>query len=110
MSNPTQPRQLKLEVEPNLKATYSNMVVISHTQHEVVLDFVQVVPSDNRARVLDRVIMTPNHAKMLMQALAENLGRYEAKYGDIKVPNRPGSLADQLFSTVSNPPSDGNNE
>jgi hypothetical protein len=99
-----QQRQLKLEADRDLKSTYSNTVVISHTQHEVVFDFVQVVPSDPRARVLDRVIMTPAHAKMFLQALAENVARYEGRFGNISVPLRPPSLADQLFSTVSTPP------
>lgn len=101
---PNRPRQLKLEADAQLKANYSNTVVISHTQQEVVFDFVQIVPSDSRARVLDRVIMTPAHAKMFLQALAENVHGYEAKFGALSVPPRPPSLADQLFSSVSVPP------
>jgi hypothetical protein len=30
--------------------------------------------------------MTPLHAKLLLRALAENLQRFEAKNGEIKVP------------------------
>jgi hypothetical protein len=102
--NPVPQRQLKLEADASLKATYSNTVVISHTQHEVVFDFVQIVPSDNRARVLDRVVMTPTHAKLFLGALAENILRYESRFGAIATPPRPPTLADQLFSSVSNPP------
>lgn len=105
MQPPTPPpstnRQLKVELDQNLRANYSNTVVISNTPQEVVFDFIQVVPSDNRARVVDRVVMTPAHAKMFLQALAENLSRYEAKNGLIAVPPRPPSLADQLFGGVN---------
>jgi hypothetical protein len=111
--NSPQSRQLKLETDSTLRANYSNSVVISNTPLEVVFDFIQIVPSDNRAKVVDRVIMTPAHAKMFLQALNENLGRYEAKHGVINVPPRPPSLADQLFSGVNPPtqdPEEGNNE
>ncbi len=103
-SPPPNQRQLKLEVDKDLKPTYSNTVIISHTQYEVVLDFIQILPSDPRARVLERVVMTPAHAKMFLQALNENMTRYEARFGAINLPSRPPSLADQLFSSVATPP------
>lgn len=103
--NPAQ-RQLKLEVDKDLQPTYSNTAIISHSQYEVVLDFVQILPSDPRARVLDRVIMNPVHAKLLLMALQENIGRYEARFGVIQTPPRPPSLADQLFNTAITPTPD----
>lgn len=103
MQPPNPTRQLKVEADPALRANYANTAVISNTAQEVVFDFIQIVPSDPRARIVDRVVMTPAHAKMFLQALAENLARHEAKYGPIQVPPRPPSLADQLFSTVSPP-------
>jgi hypothetical protein len=100
---PSNTRQLKVEADASLRANYANTAIISNTAQEVVIDFIQIVPSDPRARIVDRVIMTPAHAKMLLQALAENLARHEAKYGAIAVPQRPPSLADQLFGTVTPP-------
>lgn len=97
---PAGKRQLKLEMPANPTATYSNMVMISHNQHEVTLDFIQVLPNDPRARIQQRIIMTPAHAKMFLQALAENIERYEAAYGPLVVPPRPESLADQLFKGI----------
>jgi hypothetical protein len=96
-------RQLKIEADASLRANYANTAIISNTAQEVVIDFIQIVPSDPRARIVDRVIMTPAHAKLLLQALAENLARHEAKHGEIVVPTRPPSLADQLFSAVTPP-------
>lgn len=81
----------------NPSATYANMVMVSHTQFEVMLDFIQVIGHDPRARVQQRIVMTPAHAKMFLNALAENLTRYEAANGEIKL---PPSLAEQLFKGI----------
>jgi hypothetical protein len=40
--------------------------------------------------------MSPLGAKLLQRALAENLSRYEAAFGEIKIPGE-NSLADFLF-------------
>lgn len=92
-----QPRQLRLEVPANLSATYANTVIISHTMNEIVMDFIQIMPNDPRARVEARVVMTPVNAKMFLRALNDNLTRFEEKNGEIKLPPTPPSLADQLF-------------
>lgn len=94
------PRQIKVELPVNPGAIYSNTVMISHTQHEVIFDFIQVLPNDPRARIQQRVVMTPAHAKMFLNALQENLARFEGRFGEIALPPRPGSLADQLFSSI----------
>lgn len=93
-------RQLRLEIPNNLSATYANGVVISQTNNEVILDFIQLLPNDPRTRVQHRIVMTPTHAKMFLKALETNLARYEAKHGEIKLPALPASLADELFSSV----------
>jgi hypothetical protein len=41
-------------------------------------------------------VMTPLSAKLLLRALIENLGRYEAAFGEITVPSN-SSLAESLF-------------
>ncbi len=98
-------RQIRLEVPASLNAVYSNAVIVSHTHNEVVLDFVQLMPNDPRARIQSRVVMTPTNAKLFLKALGDNLARYEATHGEIKTPNRPPSLAEQLFGSVK--PDDG---
>lgn len=103
MQQPQAPRQLRLEAPNNLNAIYSNAVVVTHTaSSEIVFDFVQVMPNDPRARIQTRVVMTPISAKMFLNALGENLRRYEQAYGDIQL---PPSLADQLFGGIK-PPDD----
>ena len=90
-------RQLRLEIPSTLSATYANAAIVSQTTSEIVLDFLQIMPNDPRARVQTRVVMTPTNAKLFLKALESNLVKFEEKYGEIPVPSQPSSLADQLF-------------
>ena len=47
-------RQLKLEFPAGMSAVYSNGALVSQTNNEIVFDFIQVLPNDARARVLDQ--------------------------------------------------------
>jgi hypothetical protein len=98
-------RELRLELPASLSAVYSNAVIISQTTSEIVMDFLQIMPNDPRARVQTRVVMTPVSAKSFLKALEQNLTRYEEKHGEITLPPQPTSLADQLFGTIK-PPDD----
>jgi Protein of unknown function (DUF3467) len=51
--------------------------------------------------VQQRIVMTPTHAKLFLKALEENVKRYEDKFEEIEIPQRPPSLADQLFQSVA---------
>jgi ribonuclease BN (tRNA processing enzyme) len=77
--------QLNIELtEEVAEGQYSNLVIISHSHAEFVLDFICIVPNVPKAKVKSRIITTPQHAKRLMKALAENIQRYESAYGTIK--------------------------
>ena len=65
------------------EGVYSNLVMISHSPEEFILDFIRVMPGVPKARVKSRIVVTPAHAKRLLAALADNLQRYEAQHGDI---------------------------
>lgn len=70
---------------------YSNLVIISHSPSEVVLDFAQMLPGIQHSVVRTRVIMTPAHSKRLLQALTDNLHKYEEQYGTITEPTLQGN-------------------
>lgn len=106
--NKSNKRQIRLELPKDPSATYSNTVMISHTANEVILDFIQIMPNDNRARVQKRIIMTPTHAKMFLNALTDNMRKYEEKNGVLDVPQKQ-SLADQLFGGIK-PASDSEDD
>lgn len=77
--------QLNIELTEDMAdGTYANLAVITHSNAEFVLDFINVMPGVPKARVKSRVIMTPAHAKRLMRALIENVKRFESTNGVIK--------------------------
>jgi hypothetical protein len=92
--------QVKIEVPADLQAYYANFALISHSPSEIILDFAQVLPQQPKARVQARVVMTPLNAKLLHQALGENITRYEAQFGKIQMPKQGPSLAQQFFGTA----------
>src|SRR4030065_2538541 len=99
---PNRPAAPTLEVPPALKTDYANVVRIAHSPSELVFDFAHLLPSVTPARVCARVVMSPLGAKLLQRALAENLSRYEAAFGEIKIPGE-NTLADFLFRAPTPP-------
>ncbi len=84
---PQQPIQQQLQVELGEKEAegiYSNLAIITHSPAEFILDFTRVTPGVPRARVHARIIMTPMHFKQLLNAMRENIERFEQQYGEIK--------------------------
>ena len=78
--------QIKIEFDENSTITeYSNFVVVTHSAAEFVLDYIRVLPGMAKAKVKSRIIMSPMHVKTLMFALQDNIGKYENKFGEIKV-------------------------
>lgn len=103
---PTPQRQLRLEIPSNMNATYANGAIVNHTFSEIIVDFAQILPNDPRVRVQSRVVMTPANAKAFLNALRENLDRFEQTHGEIALPPKPVSLAEQLFSGIRTDDSD----
>ncbi len=66
-----------------LKGAYANMAQISHGAEEFILDFANMMPPTGQ--LVARVIISPSHAKRLVQALNENIKKYEEKFGTISL-------------------------
>ena len=88
---------IPLEVPPHVQPAYANLARISHAPAEFVLDFARFLPGDTRAVVTARVVMSPVALKLFLQAVTENLGRFESNFGTINLPQGGSSLADHLF-------------
>jgi hypothetical protein len=83
---PQMSQQLQIELgEKEAEGIYSNLAIITHSPAEFIIDFTRVTPGVPRARVLSRIIMTPQHLKLLLNAMKENLDRFESQYGEIRV-------------------------
>lgn len=86
--NPNQ-KQIQVELgDKEAEGTYSNLAIISHSPAEFIFDFTRIMPGVPKAKVQSRIIMTPQHAKMLYNALRENLHKYESKHGEIKTQSK----------------------
>ena len=104
-SQPSPKKQVNIELPGDLEPKYANFVLITHSAAEIILDFAQVLPRTAKGKVQSRILMTPMHAKLLHNALGQNLSQYEAKFGAIQTFRGP-TLADELFKQV--PPTDDN--
>jgi hypothetical protein len=79
------PNQLNIEISEEVaEGQYANLAIITHSHAEFVLDFVNVMPGTPKSRVKSRIILTPQHAKRLMNALRENIEKFEQASGAIK--------------------------
>lgn len=80
-----QKNQLNIELTEDVASgTYSNLAIITHSPTEFVIDFVSMMPGAPKAKVKSRIVMTPQHAKRLFKALADNINKYESTFGTIK--------------------------
>lgn len=86
-NTPPKQNQLNIEVSEEIaEGVYSNLAIIAHSNSEFVVDFVRIVPNTPKAKVKSRVILTPQHAKRLLAALADNVQKFEKQFGPIGEP------------------------
>ncbi len=90
-------KKININLPPEVaQGTYSNMALISHSPSEFIVDFIRVVPGVQSPQVQSRIIMTPENAQKLLDALKENIGHYERSFGSIAT--RSGSRQSNSFS------------
>ena len=78
-----------IELKPEVaNGEYANLALITHSSSDFVLDFARILPGMPKPQVRSRVIMAPEHAKRLLQALQENIYKYEQAFGKIQIPSQ----------------------
>lgn len=88
--NNPQGQQINIELdEATADGIYSNLAIINHSNTEFVLDFVNIMPGVPKAKVKSRIILTPQHAKRLINAIADNIQRFESVHGKIQETEQP---------------------
>ncbi|MHC5202887.1 DUF3467 domain-containing protein [Myroides sp. LJL119] len=93
-------KQFNIELdEVTAEGTFSNLAIINHSNTEFVVDFVNIMPGVPKAKVKSRIILTPQHAKRLVQALNENIERFERANGVINDVEAPYNLSSVDFGT-----------
>ena len=78
--------QFQMGISPEVaEGTYSNLALITHSSSDFILDFACALPGMPAPQIKSRVIMAPEHAKRLLQALQSNIYNYEQSFGKIKL-------------------------
>ena len=86
MENKEMNNQLQIELKEDVaQGIYANLAVITHSSSEFIVDFVRVMPGMPKAGVKSRIVLAPEHAKRLLRALEENIGKYERTFGPIRL-------------------------
>lgn len=81
-------RKLNLQIqldEEMAQGAYANLAMVNHTDAEFTLDFIYVQPQQPKAKVRARIITSPKHTKRLLQALQDNVAKYEERFGTIDI-------------------------
>ena len=79
-------KQISLELKPEVaKGSYSNLAIITHSHSEFIIDFAEMLPGLPKPEISSRIIMTPEHAKRLLNALIDNISKYESQFGPIQM-------------------------
>jgi len=93
-----EPQELQVQIdidEAVARGNYVNLAFISHSETEIVMDFIFLQPQSPKSKVSTRVVTSPIHAKRLLAALKDNIEKYEARFGAIRAdpsqtPGKPG--------------------
>ena len=92
--------QINIELSEEVaEGVYSNLAIITHSHSEFIVDFVKMMPGVPKAKVKSRIILTPQHAKRLLQALKDNIDKFESLHGKIK--SEEGNTLPLNFGTPS---------
>ncbi len=85
---PERQAQIQIKVSDEiLGGSYANLLLVSHTREEFVLDFLMVAPP--AGAVTARIILSPGHVKRVVAALSENVRKYEEAHGTILAAQEP---------------------
>lgn len=85
--------EISIELSEEIaEGIYSNLAIITHSNTEFVLDFIRIMPGIPKAKVKSRIILTPEHAKRLLEALQDNVKRFEGQNGVISSRDMPYPL------------------
>ncbi|MCC9137639.1 DUF3467 domain-containing protein [Pontibacter silvestris] len=93
--------QINIELtEEVAEGEYANLAMIAHSSSEFVIDFIRLMPGVPKAKVKSRIVITPEHAKRLAAALADNIRKFEDSFGEIKQAQETPSFPMNFGGTV----------
>ncbi len=86
MKDNQQTKEIQIELPENIaEGVYANLVIVSHSDSEFIFDFSRFLPGKPKAKIHARIIMTPKNAKLFLRALQDNVNKFEANFGKIRI-------------------------
>ena len=73
--------------QDKIDAKFCDQVLINTSAFGFTFDFIQNIPQMQTARVLSRIGMSPQHAKIFIEVLSNTVKSYENQFGEIKLSN-----------------------
>ncbi len=64
------------------RGRYSNNMAVSHSPEEFIIEWLLNSPSGTH--LVSRVIVSPGHMKRIIDALSDNMRKYEGKFGPVR--------------------------
>ena len=87
-----QARQGQIQIKASdekLKGEYANVMRVHHTKEEFVLDFLGIF--EQQGTLNSRIVVSHNHMKRMLTAIAGNVAKYEAKFGTVEASEAPAN-------------------
>ncbi len=95
-------RSINVELPESVAdGVYSNLALITHSPAEFVIDFSRMLPGVPKAKIHARVVMAPQHAKSFLNALSENISRFEQRFGKIDIHPKKGRSEIEFLPPVT---------
>jgi len=79
-----QPQQIPINTGDAMsRGNYSNSMLVTHNPEEFLIDW--LLNSPNGVHLVSRVIVSPGHVRRIIDALSENLRKFEDRFGPVRV-------------------------
>jgi hypothetical protein len=81
---PERTQQIQISTGDEMsRGRYSNNMLVSHSPEEFIVEWLLSSPSGTH--LVSRIIVSPGHMKRIVDALSDNLRKYESKFGTVRV-------------------------
>ena len=79
-------KQIQVNIDKDkIESKYSDLVFVSTNPMGLTFDFGQNIPQMKIIKVIQRISMSPQHAKAFLNLLKQNIDNYEKQFGSINI-------------------------
>lgn len=64
------------------RGRYSNSMIVTHSPEEFLIDW--LLNSPTGTHLVSRIVVSPGHIRRIVDALSDNLARYESRFGPVR--------------------------